>query len=133
LGIWLKSQATVIAAAETMTGGELSLQNLTWAGFLVKNLIPVTLGNIVGGALLIGGVYWSVYIREFSWSSLFRVTRVGFQMATTKGQRRRSPRYLASTISELYSLLFRRRPKGRALPRDLTDLGTEEKDDNQKD
>jgi LPXTG-motif cell wall-anchored protein len=25
---------------------------------VVKNLIPVTLGNIVGGALMVGGLYW---------------------------------------------------------------------------
>ena len=36
---------------------------LTWAGFLVHNLLPVTLGNVVGGALLVGGVYWFVYLR----------------------------------------------------------------------
>ncbi len=36
---------------------------LTWPGFLVHNLLPVTLGNIVGGALLVGGVYWLIYLR----------------------------------------------------------------------
>jgi nitrite transporter NirC len=30
---------------------------LTWAGF-VHNLVPVTLGNIVGGGLFVGGAYW---------------------------------------------------------------------------
>lgn len=30
---------------------------VTWAGF-AHNLIPVTLGNIVGGALFVGGAYW---------------------------------------------------------------------------
>ena len=36
---------------------------LTWGGFLVRNLLPVTLGNVIGGALLVGGVYWFVYLR----------------------------------------------------------------------
>jgi formate/nitrite transporter len=36
---------------------------LTWTGFLVDNLLPVTLGNVAGGALLVGGVYWFVYLR----------------------------------------------------------------------
>ncbi|HUG37205.1 MAG TPA: formate/nitrite transporter family protein, partial [Candidatus Limnocylindrales bacterium] len=36
---------------------------LTWSGFLVKNLLPVTLGNILGGTLLVGAVYWFVYLR----------------------------------------------------------------------
>jgi formate transporter FocA len=37
---------------------------LTWSGFLVGNLLPVTLGNIIGGAVLVGAVYWLVYLRE---------------------------------------------------------------------
>ncbi len=38
--------------------------NLTWGNFFVKNLIPVTLGNIIGGAGLVGLVYWFVYLRK---------------------------------------------------------------------
>jgi formate/nitrite transporter len=38
--------------------------NLTWGNFFVKNLIPVTLGNIIGGAGLVGLVYWFVYLRR---------------------------------------------------------------------
>ena len=34
---------------------------LTWGAFFVKNLIPVTLGNIVGGAIMVGMVYWFSY------------------------------------------------------------------------
>jgi formate transporter len=37
--------------------------NLTWGSFLVNNLIPVTLGNIVGGTVLVGMVYWFAYLR----------------------------------------------------------------------
>ncbi len=36
---------------------------LTWGGFFARNLLPVTLGNVIGGALLVGGVYWFVYLR----------------------------------------------------------------------
>jgi formate transporter len=36
---------------------------LTWTNFFVNNLLPVTLGNIVGGAVLVGAVYWFVYLR----------------------------------------------------------------------
>ncbi len=36
---------------------------LTWANFFVNNLLPVTLGNIIGGALMVGAVYWFVYLR----------------------------------------------------------------------
>lgn len=34
-------------------------QNVNWMGF-IKNLVPVTLGNIVGGGFLIGAVYWFI-------------------------------------------------------------------------
>ncbi len=37
---------------------------LTWTGF-AHNLLPVTLGNIIGGAVMVGLVYWIVYRREF--------------------------------------------------------------------
>jgi len=38
--------------------------NLTMTNFLVRNLIPVTIGNIIGGAVLVGAVYWFVYLRK---------------------------------------------------------------------
>jgi formate transporter len=40
----------------------IDVANLTVGGFL-NNLIPVTIGNIVGGALMVAGVYWFVYLR----------------------------------------------------------------------
>jgi formate transporter len=38
--------------------------NLTWGSFMINNLLPVTLGNIIGGAMLVGVVYWFVYLRH---------------------------------------------------------------------
>jgi len=32
----------------------------------LKNLLAVTLGNLVGGSLLVAGVYWSAYLRGSS-------------------------------------------------------------------
>ena len=37
---------------------------LTWDAFLTGNLVPVTLGNIVGGSVLVGAVYWFLYLRR---------------------------------------------------------------------
>lgn len=37
---------------------------LTWYQFLTGNLLPVTLGNIVGGGFFVGAVYWAVYCRR---------------------------------------------------------------------
>jgi formate/nitrite transporter len=36
-------------------------QALNWNGFLIDNLIPVTLGNIVGGVVFVAGAYWYVH------------------------------------------------------------------------
>ena len=41
----------------------LSGANVTIGAFL-GNLIPVTLGNIVGGAGGVAGVYWLIYLRR---------------------------------------------------------------------
>lgn len=38
--------------------------DLTWAHFAWANLLPVTLGNIVGGAAFVAGVYWLIYRRD---------------------------------------------------------------------
>lgn len=36
---------------------------LTWGSFLVNNLVPVTLGNIIGGVVFVGWAYWFVYLK----------------------------------------------------------------------
>lgn len=36
---------------------------LTTSGFVWNNLIPVTLGNMLGGGLFVGLVYWFIYLR----------------------------------------------------------------------
>lgn len=38
-----------------------SYSDLTWQAFFVDNLLPVTLGNIVGGGVMIGVLYWTVF------------------------------------------------------------------------
>lgn len=37
---------------------------LNWGSFFVANLIPVTLGNIIGGAGIVGFGYWLVYLQH---------------------------------------------------------------------
>lgn len=44
--------------------GNLDLSPLTASNFVLKNLFPVTLGNIIGGGLLVGAVYWFVYLHK---------------------------------------------------------------------
>ncbi len=40
------------------------LDKLTWQAFFLSNLIPVTIGNIIGGAVLVAAVYWAIYLRR---------------------------------------------------------------------
>lgn len=62
MGLFLRDEPNVLQAA-SKTAEQIS--NLTWQGFLITNLVPVTLGNIVGGGLLVAAVYWFVYLRQF--------------------------------------------------------------------
>ncbi len=39
-----------------------ALASITVTG-LISNLVPVTIGNLIGGGILVGGVYWFVYLR----------------------------------------------------------------------
>ena len=57
LGLFLKAAGAVTAAA-----GDLA--SLTWGRFLLANLVPVTLGNIVGGAVFVGCAYWWAYVAK---------------------------------------------------------------------
>ena len=63
MGIILKGQPEVVAAAEKMAGKTLDLSNLTWKGFFVINQFPVFIGNVVGGILLAGVAFWFIYLR----------------------------------------------------------------------
>ena len=38
--------------------------NLTVGNFFLKNLLPVTIGNIIGGAVFVGAMYWFIYLRK---------------------------------------------------------------------
>ncbi len=38
--------------------------DLTMVNFIVNNLIPVTLGNVVGGGVFVGMWYWLIYLKD---------------------------------------------------------------------
>jgi len=40
--------------------------SITWGSFFYNNLLPVTIGNIFGGVVLVGAIYWLVYLRKKS-------------------------------------------------------------------
>jgi formate/nitrite transporter FocA (FNT family) len=45
-------------------GDKVNLSSLSWAAFLLNNLLPVTIGNIIGGSLFVGIVYWMIYLQK---------------------------------------------------------------------
>ena len=59
-GILLKSQAEVVAASGLSPD---ALSNLNWNGFIFNNLVPVTIGNIIGGGFFAAILYWVVYLK----------------------------------------------------------------------
>jgi len=46
-------------------GSPADIDSLTWPAFFLS-LIPVTIGNIIGGGVLVGAVYWFIYLRHSS-------------------------------------------------------------------
>lgn len=40
------------------------MASLTWGAFFIDNLLPVTIGNIIGGAVFVGMSYWGAYIKQ---------------------------------------------------------------------
>lgn len=46
-------------------GGKVpGIEHLTWSAFFLNNLIPVTIGNIIGGAVLVAAAYWAIFLRN---------------------------------------------------------------------
>jgi formate transporter len=60
IGLLIKTDAAFLAAIGT---GAADYANLTWTNFFIVNLLPVTLGNLIGGVVLVGLVYWFIYLR----------------------------------------------------------------------
>ena len=61
VGMLLKGVNEVVAASGLTPD---KLANLGLYGFFVRNLVPVTLGNIVGGGFFVATLYWFAYIRK---------------------------------------------------------------------
>ena len=76
-GLLLKHNPQVLSAAAKVLGQAPDLSNLTVSGFLIKNLLPVTIGNIIGGGFLVGIVYWFVYLRQAAAEPIRRLMTKG--------------------------------------------------------
>ena len=71
-GIWFPIMAFVTIGFEHSVanmffiplGMFLGAEGVTWSTIIVNNLIPVTLGNIVGGAVFVACIYWYTYLKD---------------------------------------------------------------------
>jgi formate/nitrite transporter len=68
LGIWFPIMAFVALGFEHYIANMFFIPlgiyygaQVSWYQFFVVNLIPVTLGNIIGGSFFVGVIYWFVY------------------------------------------------------------------------
>ena len=71
LGIWFPIMAFVTIGFEHSVANMFFIPlviflgaEVSWAQLFINNLIPVTLGNIVGGAIFVAMIYWYVYLKE---------------------------------------------------------------------
>ncbi len=78
LAVWLANAAGFPIMAFVTIGFEHSVANMffiplgmflgaegvNWSTIIINNLIPVTLGNIVGGAIFVACIYWFTFLKE---------------------------------------------------------------------
>ncbi|HUT71408.1 MAG TPA: formate/nitrite family transporter [Desulfatiglandales bacterium] len=60
VGIFLHSWSGIAAP------GAYDPASLNWFSFLWKNMVPATIGNIIGGGVFVGMSYWGAYLRPAS-------------------------------------------------------------------
>ncbi|MBQ6115225.1 MAG: formate/nitrite transporter family protein [Synergistaceae bacterium] len=63
-GIFAKCNPSYVAKAIEAGASQSVIDALNWSSMFTGNLIPVTLGNIIGGAGFVGLVYWFVYKKK---------------------------------------------------------------------
>jgi formate/nitrite transporter len=63
IGLFIKSFGDA-RFFETIGKTAADFPHLTWSNFFLANLLPVTIGNILGGAVMVGLIYWFVYLRK---------------------------------------------------------------------
>jgi len=63
IGLFVKSFDPAFMNSDAVVKAGLDLSSLTWGNFLLNNLLPVTIGNIIGGAVLVAAIYWFVFLR----------------------------------------------------------------------
>ena len=62
--VWVSSLCSVTAGLLTAAQTSAAAAGLTWGRALLGNLLPVTLGNLVGGVFLVGVSGWYLYLKQ---------------------------------------------------------------------
>ena len=60
-GLLAKCSPAFVSKALEAGVSQSAIDSLTWCSMFTRNLLPVTLGNVLGGAGMVGCVYWYVY------------------------------------------------------------------------
>jgi len=63
VGLLIKSDTAFLT---TIGKSVADYAGLTWTNFILVNLLPVTVGNVIGGVALVGLTYWFIYLRPQS-------------------------------------------------------------------
>jgi len=113
MGIAMTGQAEVVQAAG-LTASQIA--NVNMLG-LVHNLIPVTIGNIIGGSA-VGVMYWLIFLRKERGAAVLATMRWFGKTATAKAQPQPSEAYdLDTETKALISVLAKARDDDTFLAR----------------
>jgi len=63
LALLIKALDPIFASHITISGVAVNTTSLTVRNLLLANLLPVTIGNLVGGAGVTALAYWDIYLR----------------------------------------------------------------------
>lgn len=58
--------------------------HLTWGNFFLANLLPVTIGNIIGGVVMVGLMYWFIYLSKAGKAAATSETAARIAAATAR-------------------------------------------------
>ena len=63
-GLFAKENSQYVDAAMQLGVKPSDIANLDWGSFFLGNLLPVTLGNIIGGTIFVATAYWLAFMRK---------------------------------------------------------------------
>lgn len=113
MGIAMAGQTAVLQTAGVTAA---QIPNLTVLG-LVHNLIPVTIGNIIGGTA-VGAIYWVIYLRKERAAEVLAARHpLGRFTTTAKAQPQRAYAALDEETKGLISVLAKARDDNTFLAR----------------